>query len=429
MLVCLSANHSSASFDVLERLSAGGADIGPRFVRDNVFVQGAVVLATCNRFEAYLDIDESRIDDRTAAAEKIVGALAESTGMACDELQASIEAIGGDEVVHHLFAVSSGLKSVVIGEDEIAGQVRRSLESARTVGTATSSLERLFQKASTASRGVKTRTAIGHAGRSVVRLALQLASSRVTDWSATAVLLIGTGAYAATTVAALRDRGVQQITVFSPSGRAGRFAARLGLTATDDLAGALDIASVVITCTSRPEPVVTPAFVSEGARRLVVDLGLPRNVDPAIAHIPGIELLDLETVRLHAPLEELTATSDAHEIVLDAATEFHAREAGRRAAPAITAMRRQAFDVLESEIERSKRRGSWSPESEADMRHLVGVLLHAPSERARHAARDGDAESVFDAVETLFGAVSDVDRRRVSEHGSRAADTDEQLPA
>lgn len=415
MLVCLSANHASASFDVLERLAAGGADIGPRFVRDNEFVQGAVVLATCNRFEAYLDVDESRVPDRAAAAERILGALAESAGIECDVLQSSIEAVGGDEVVQHLFAVSAGLKSVVIGEDEIAGQVRRSLDSARQLGTATSNLERLFQRASTTSRGVKTRTAIGHAGRSVVRLALQLASSRISDWSATPVLLIGTGAYAATTVAALRDRGVRDIVVYSPSGRAERFAARLGLAFTTDLVSGLADSAVVVTCTSRPEPVVTPALLSPGSRRLIVDLGLPRNVDPGVAHVDGVELLDLETIRLHAPLEELTATSDAHEIVLDAAAEFHARESERLAGPAIAAMRRQAFAVLESEIDRSKRRGSWSEEGESDMRHLLGVLLHAPSERARLAAREGDVDAVFDAVSTLFGPVDELGRRRVAD--------------
>jgi glutamyl-tRNA reductase len=415
VLVCLSANHTSASFDVLERLSAGGADIGPRFVRDNDFVQGAVVLATCNRFEAYLDVDETQVDDREAAASRVLGALADSTGIRCDELETAIEALGGDDVVHHLFAVSAGLKSVVIGEDEIAGQVRRSLDSARQVGTATSNLERLFQTASTASRGVKTRTAIGHAGRSVVRLALQLASSRISDWSTAPVLLIGTGAYAATTVAALRDRGVRDIVVYSPSGRAERFAARLGLAATTDLTDALARVHVVVTCTSRPEPVVTPDVIQAGSRRLVVDLGLPRNVDPAVARIDGVELLDLETIRLHAPLEELNATSDAHEIVLDAATEFHAREAERRAAPAIATMRRQAFSVLESEIERAKRRGTWSAQSEADMRHLVGVLLHAPSERARLSARDGETDAVFDAVTTLFGPVDELSHRRMTE--------------
>lgn len=407
MLLCLSANHHSASFELLEKLSFGGADVAPRLVESSTFIVGAVVLATCNRFEAYLDIDEQTVPHWETASVRVLEALSMATGIPATELASSIESLGGDDVVEHLFAVSAGLKSVVIGEDEIAGQVRRSLGSARSSGTATSNLERLFQRASTASRGVKTRTAIGHASRSVVRLALELASSRIPDWSATSVLLIGTGEYAATTVAALRDRGVTDITVYSPSGRAQRFAARLGLVATVDLTAALHDSDVVVTCTSRPEPVVTPQLLTAGPRRLVVDLGLPRNVDPAVADVEGIELLDLETVRLHAPLEELTATSDAHGIVQDAAAEFHAQEAERLAAPAITALRASVFSVLESEIERTHRRGTWSEAAEADMRHLIGVLLHTPSSRARAVAREGNVDAVFDAVETLLGPIVD----------------------
>lgn len=423
MLLCLSANHKSASFDVLEKLSAGGAGIGARIVNGNAGVGGAVVVATCNRFEAYLDVDDNAMVDRTQTASRILAGLADSTGIDVSELESSIESYGGDDVIQHLFAVSSGLKSVVVGEDEISGQVRRSLITAREQGIATSSLERLFQKASTTSRGVKSRTAIGYAGRSVVKLALQLASSRISDWSTTPVLLIGTGAYAATTVAALRDRGVRDITVFSPSGRAARFAARLGLDATDDLTAALAESTVIVTCTSQPTPVVTAEIMEPGRRRLVVDLGLPRNVDPAVAEVFGVELLDLETIRLHAPLEELTATSDAHEMVLDAAAEFRAREAERRAAPAITALRGAAFAVLDDEIERMRRRGTWSEAAEADMRHLVGVLLHAPSERARATAREGDAEQVFRAVETLLGPIADARAE------SESSTTEDELPA
>lgn len=407
MLLCLSANHHSASFELLEKLSFGGADVAPRLVESSDFIVGAVVLATCNRFEAYLDIDEQTVPHWETASVRVLEALSMATGITAAELASSIVSLGGDDVVEHLFAVSAGLKSVVIGEDEIAGQVRRSLGSARSSGTSTSNLERLFQRASTASRGVKTRTAIGHASRSVVRLALELASSRVPDWSAARVLLIGTGEYAATTVVALRDRGVTGITVYSPSGRAPRFATRLGLVPAVDLVTSLHESDVVITCTSRPVPVVTAELLTEGPRRLIVDLGLPRNVDPAVAGVPGIELLDLETVRVHAPLEELTATSDAHGIVQDAAAEFHAQEAERQAAPAIAALRASVFAVLEAEIERSRLRGSWSESSEADMRHLIGVLLHAPSSRARAIAREGQADAVFDAVETLLGPIAD----------------------
>jgi glutamyl-tRNA reductase len=182
-----------------------------------------------------------------------------------------VQVLGGGDVVQHLFAVSSGLESVVVGETEISGQVRRALEDARRNGTTTSELERLFQEAAHTSRGVKTRTRIGAAGRSLVRLGLELASSRITDWAQTRVLLVGTGSYAATTIAALRDRGAQHIQVFSPSGRAPWFAAKHDLVAATDLRTAIGTSDVVITCTSSEVPVVEACDLDDGARRIVID--------------------------------------------------------------------------------------------------------------------------------------------------------------
>ncbi|WNY33175.1 hypothetical protein Q9Q99_13405 [Curtobacterium flaccumfaciens] len=200
MLICLTASHRNASFDLLERLSIGAPAAASRLVTDAGVLDGAVVLATCNRFEAYLDIAGDESDSAVSAT---VQAVAAASDLDATEVLDSVNVLGGKDVVQHLFAVSSGLESVVVGETEISGQVRRSLEDARSNGTTTSDLERLFQEAAHTSRGVKTRTRIGAAGRSLVRLGLELASSRVTDWARTRVLLVGTGSYAATTIAAL----------------------------------------------------------------------------------------------------------------------------------------------------------------------------------------------------------------------------------
>ena len=210
-----------------------------------------------------------------------VDIIAEAAGLDPETLRSSATQLNGDEVAEHLFSVSAGLESVIIGEDEISGQVSRALLKARENGSTTPALEKLFQRATKTSRGVKTQTALGGAGRSLVRLALELASSRVADWAEVKVLLVGTGQYAATTVTALRDRGVEQIDVYSPSGRAVPFATKHSLEARTDMAAALADADIVITCTSRAEPVVTPAALEAG-RRLIIDLGLPRNVDPAV---------------------------------------------------------------------------------------------------------------------------------------------------
>ena len=406
--MCLTANHHNASFDLLEKLSIGAPGAAGTLVEKSDLVSGVVVLATCNRFEAYLEIDEPLTAATTVAVATTVNVISEASGVDPDVLRNSLTVLCGDPVAEHLFAVSSGLESVIIGEDEIAGQVRRALVQARAAGTTTSGLERLFQKAATASRGVKNKTAIGGAGRSLVRLGLELASSRIADWSQTRVLIVGTGQYAATTVAALRDRGAEDLTVFSPSGRAAKFAARLALKHSTALAEALDAADVVITCTSSETPVITTDVLRAAHYRIVIDLGLPRNVDAAVAGIDGIDLLDLETISIHAPLEELNATSDARALVSEAASEFAAITAEQALAPAVVALRSHIFGILDSEIERARARGDDDGRIEAALRHLASVLLHTPSVRARELARAGDGQTFSDAVTALFGVEAPV---------------------
>jgi glutamyl-tRNA reductase len=371
-----------------------------------------VVLATCNRFEAYLDIDEPLPAARAVSAEAVIEAVSAASGIDAELLRSSSEVFCDHAVAEHLFSVSSGLKSVVVGEGEIAGQVRRAYESARRNGTVTGDLERLFRVASRTSRGVKNQTGIMSAGRSMVRLALDLAESRVSDWSEARVLLVGTGKYAGASLAALRDKGVTDVRVYSPSGRAPKFALSHDIQPVEPggLVAALAQSDLVVTCSAVTEHVITPATVEEalrlpGARRrrLIVDLGLPRNVDPAVAESQGAELLDLETISIHAPLDELHAADDAREIVDRAAAEFAAQRAEQAVTPALVALRKHVFDVLDAEIERSRRRGDGSEQTEAALRHLAGVLLHTPSVRARELARQGDAQAFVDGAAALFG--------------------------
>ncbi|WP_213816063.1 glutamyl-tRNA reductase [Glaciihabitans sp. dw_435] len=399
MLLCLTANHQNASFDLLEKLSFAAPGAATTLVADSAIVEGAVVLATCNRFEAYLEIDDVLHASENAAANTI-NTMSAASGVDADALRNVLTVLRGDEVVEHLFAVSSGLESVVVGEDEISGQVRRSLERAREVGTTSSGLERLFQKATQTSRGVKTQTALGGAGRSLVRLGLELATSRVTDWAQTRVLLVGTGQYAATTVVALRDRGVVDISVFSPSGRAQAFALKHELRAQYDLSEAIGASDIVITCTAYAA--VDATVIPNDNRRLIIDLGLPRNVDPAVASLPGVELLDLETISLHAPVEALTAADDARALVGLAAADF---AADRSVEPAIVALRSHVFDLLDAEIARARSRGA-GDETEAALRHLAGVLLHEPSVRARLLAKEGRANEFVDGLDAVYGVRS-----------------------
>ncbi len=391
MLLCLSSNHRNASFELLESLSLAAPGATAALLGSSDFVTGAVVLATCNRFEAYLDIDEPLTAASAVAVASTLAALSEASGLSADCLRKSITVHEGADVAAHLFSVTSGLDSVVVGEDEIAGQVGRALDRARTEHTTTRDLEQLFQRATRTSRGVKNLTSIGGRDRSLVRLALELASSRVADWSATSVLVVGTGQYAATTVAALRDRGAHDIRVFSRTGRGPAFAAKHRIS---DSTG-FDV-DVVIACTANT--VLGTAYFTGTSRRLVIDLGLPRNIDPLVAEIEGIELLDLETVRLHAPLDALSAHDDATAIVRSAAAEFTAE---REIEPAIVALRTHVFELLDAEIARARARGA-GEETESALRHLAGVLLHAPSTRGRELALDGRAAEFTAGLEAVY---------------------------
>jgi glutamyl-tRNA reductase len=392
----VTANHRTTSFEILEKLSRRFPAVVSFLVEQNAVIEGAVVLATCNRFEAYLDVQDAP-DDAARAIAALRDQLATESGLDVDELNAAVTVVRGADVAHHLFAVSSGLDSIVIGEDQIAGQVRHALDIARRDGTTSSDLEKLFQKATHTSRSVKAQTGLGGAGRSLVRLALELASSRIADWSSTRVLLVGTGQYAATTVAALRAAGVTDITVFSPSDRAAPFCLKYSLTPASDLRTAIGAADVVITCTINSVVAVNQVPPSE--RRLLIDLGLPRNIDPAAATIPGVELIDLEILRLHAPLEEFSASTDARVLVIAAAEEFTAVS---QVEPAVIEMRRHIFDLLDREIERSRGKDSGGV-IEAALRHFAGVLLHGPSVNARQLAVDGRADEFVAGLGAVYG--------------------------
>lgn len=414
MLLCLTASHKTAPFELLERLSVHTDRVAATIAGHDECVQGAVVVATCNRFEAYVEMDEPVTAAGAVGVEAALLAIQDATGVTPAELEGSYDVVAGDDVARHLFSVASGLESVVVGEGEIAGQVRRALTEARENGTTSPELERLFQRASETQRGIKNATAIGRAGRSLVRLSLELADSRVADWSQLRVVMVGTGSYAAATVAALRDRGAADISVASPSGRENLFAARHSLrpVAAASFPGAVATADLVITCTSAEHPVLSAATFAEGlattdaalhpARRLVIDLGLPRNVDHDVAGVTDTDLLDLETIRLHAPLEELQATDDARRLVDDAAARFVVAGERRSVTPAVVAMRTHVAGVLETEIARARGRGDDGTTEQA-LRHLAGVLMHTPTVRAHELAEQGRADDVFSAVSALFG--------------------------
>ena len=429
MLLCLSVDHRRGSIPLLERLSSvREADIGA----PPGTVDGSVLLATCNRFELYLDTAEgagagSEVDDEPEVS-ALLDRLARIAAVPADQLHDAVRITRGPAAVEHLFAVASGLESAVVGEEEIAGQVRRAHARARELDAVTDRLERLFQAATRTARAVGRRTELRAAGRSLVGLALRMAESRIGDWAEAPVLLIGTGAYAGATVAGLRERGARRILVHSPSGRAQRFAADRGVSAVapGEFRDALAEATLVIGCSRVDEPVLgaddlcagrpgsevpgsaASAVPSGGSSRLLIDLGMPRNIDPGAAAVPGVELIDLDTLARHAPVAALGAEAEAAEIVRSAVEQFIAAQAERDAVPALLSLRGHVLAILEEELCRARRVGdpasaASAGTAEVALRRLAGRLLHDPTTRIRELGRQGRSDAAREAVATLFG--------------------------
>jgi glutamyl-tRNA reductase len=245
----MTASHHELDMSTLELLSTGAGSVGRAAVATCEAITGAVVVSTCNRFEVYLDV-ESPVDGWGVqhASREVARLVAAASGVTEDVAVRAFSTRTGPDVAAHLFEVAAGLDSMVVGEREIAGQVKRALEEAREGGVTSSTLELLFQTASRTSKKISNETTLGGNGRSVVSLGLDLASAELPPWRQVRAVLIGTGSYAGASLAALRARGCDDVRVYSGSGRAEQFAADRGVVAVTDLVEALEDADLVVSC-------------------------------------------------------------------------------------------------------------------------------------------------------------------------------------
>jgi glutamyl-tRNA reductase len=412
VLLSLVATHSNVDLETVARLSVGAPRVPSAALAEAPTVAGAVVLATCNRFEIYAEAPS--VEDVEAARSAIVSTVSQYSGIPEHSVSSSFETHTGQDVAEHLFAVGAGLDSAVIGEREIAGQVRRALIDSQASGSASGGLVRLFQAASRTAKDVGAQTALGSRGRSIVSVALELAGdiSGDTDWTGKNLVIFGTGAYAGATMAALKDRGCTDISVFSSSGRGETFVATRGGTAltAEDLPGAMRRADVIIGCSGSDARIDAGDIrrVREGVDRplVVIDLALSHDFDPAVGTLPGVELITLESVRAAAPDEQADALSQATDLVRSAARSFEDQQATRAMNAAIVALRQHTQSVLDAEMERVRAQHGCTAaaeEVEFALRRMVRQLLHVPTVRARELAAEGRQDEYTAALEALYG--------------------------
>lgn len=374
---------------------------------------GAVVVATCNRFEVYLDT--ARFHD---AADAMVTALAGGMGIDRDAASDLAEVTTGPAAARHLFRVASGLDSMVVGEAEISGQVAAALRTAQRSRQVSPALNLLFQSAAHVAKQVASDTELGAAGRSLASVALDAAHREMGPWETASVLIVGTGSYARVVTAALKSRACRAISSFSASGRQAAFAAGHGIDAVADdaLVDALSRTDLVVTCSGSGEPTLTrsvtaAALAGREKPLTVIDLAARGDVPSETRTLPGVHVITL--AGLQAPpggQADSARTSSAsiaaaESIVDDAVDDFVGEIASRALDPAIVALRTHITEMIEDELTDLRERlpRSATPAVERSLHRIARSLLHTPTVRARALARDGHGAQYVDALHTLFG--------------------------
>lgn len=405
VLVMLGASHHEVDLERLSRLSLAAEGLSPTLVADP-HVHAAVTLATCNRFEVYLDVDRFH-----PSLDLTMDAVARSSGVDRSLVADSLRVLIGTQAAQHLFAVACGLESMVVGEDEIAGQVRRALATAHAQATTNDTLERLLQHALEASKAVSHATGLGAAGRSVVGVGLDIVERHHAGLSGRHALVLGTGAYARVVVAALRRRGCRSIDVYSASGQAALFAASHDVRPlTDrDLPRALAETDLLVSASGSSGPVIDADLVRRARRNRpvlpVLDLALSSDLADDVTDLDDLHIVGLADVAEHAPDEHADAILRAQDIVLAAVERFESHERGRTADHAIVAIRAHVMTIINDELDRITARvdPATAEEIARALHRVSNALLHQPTIRARELAEAGEFADYLRALHTLFG--------------------------
>jgi len=374
----------------------------------------AVVLSTCNRTELYLVQDEH-------AEELAVETLADLAGERKDDLAAALYRLRDEAAALHLFRVAAGLDSLVPGEGEILGQVRSAFEA----GSPGPFLDKLFRQALHVGRRVRLETAINESPASVPSAAAALAQQVFDDLSGRRVLVLGAGKMSEATARNLVSRGADVAVVANRTLAHGEDLARslgAGALALDAVAGELEQVDVVVSATSASghvlgrDDVAAALKARKGRPLLLVDLAVPRDLDPAINDLDGCFLYDVDD--LEAVVAETLSgrrgeAARAERLVAEEADRFREWQAALDVVPTIASLRALAEEIRDSELARAGGRLS-----ERERRHVESVtsqilakLLHLPTIRMKEAAAAADGVVYADVVRHLFG-LGEEERRR-----------------
>ena len=434
-LLVVGLSHKSAPVATLERAAVAG-DTLSKLLHDVARlpdIAETFVISTCNRVEVYAEVD--RFHSGVAG---VCDLLSRYSDIPASELTPSLYVHYEDRAIQHLLAVSCGLESVVVGEDQILGQVRTALKVAGDQGTLGRALRDLGRLALRTGKRARTETGIDRLGLSLVSVGIELAVGRLehsgpasSPLNGLRVLVVGAGAMSGLAVATAARAGAERVAVANRTrAKAERLAAGVGGVVADftDLSAAIAAADLVISCTGAAKPVVTEKIVREvlrgrdEARPLVLlDLAMPRDVDPAVAGLVGpagggVSVIDMDTLRGSGGSVGDDEVAAVRAIVEDEFAAYGSAVRAARVTPTVVALRAKAATVVDAELARLAGRlsedsvsGHALEEIAQTVRRVVDKLLHAPTVRVKELASSPDGEEYAAALRVLF----DLDPRTV----------------
>lgn len=415
-------SHKTAPAELRERLAFAEGDLGPAAValRDLDGIQESFLLSTCNRTEVYL------VADGGVPLPAVIHLLGTVRSVEQSAFAQALYVQQGVAAARHALRVSAGLDSMVIGEQQILGQVRRAFDIARAAGTTGPVLNRLMQLAIATGRRVRRETGLSRYAPSVPRAALGLCQRILGTVRDRPVLVVGAGKVASLVVQVFGAAGGRIAAVANRTLEAARtLGAQAGAAAVplEAIATASHEVDIVVVCTGAATPVVTTGMLGMTDPRpvplLVVDLGIPRGVDPSVAALPGVTLRVLDDLAPYGaapvPAEALERAEAMVEVVLQ---RYERWMASRAAVPLIEALRTQAEAIVEGELRRARGRLRHLDDGQREaVRAVVGAamrkLLHGPVVRLRESAARDDTTTLRVARE-LFGLHGEREHREGS---------------
>jgi glutamyl-tRNA reductase len=410
-VLALGVSHRRAPIELLERLAFGPDDLPKAYhhLLGADSVRGAVVLSTCNRVEVYAEVDSYH-----AGFQALKGFLGDSREVAADEFGEPLYSHYEDQAAEHLFSVAAGLDSMVLGEPQILYQVRQAFRSAHAEDATSTTLSQLFRRAVRSGKRARAETAIGASPASFVQPGAALASEALGGLEGRTLLVVGAGKMSELAVDELRDRGLGRVIVLARKPERGkRLAAKAGgdPREMDRLAESLAEADLVVSATGATGAVIERADVraAQAARDsrplFLLDLAVPRDVDPAAADVDGVHLANIDHLRdvvIRAPEAEVERVRS---IVGEEVLAFRAWRRAVRLAPVIQGIYDRGEHVRAAEMERLRSRLATLTDEEyeaveAATKAIVAKLLHGPVTRAK----SGDGEDArAAALADLFG--------------------------